>query len=551
VAAARDTAMAAEDMRWWGWGDPDHPPALPGHAIGLLRDEVGMADEPRLPVSLEQVRLPTPALSRTAQRGLGDAVGAARILADHQVRVVHAAGKSYPDLVRQRAGTPESAPDAVVFPESHDHVAAVLAACARLRVAVVPFGGGTSVVGGVAPLRGRHHAVIALDLRKLTGLLDVDRESLLVRVAAGTRGPALEAALAAHRLTLGHFPQSFEYVTIGGCAATRSAGQASTGYGRIDELVRGLRLASPASQLDLAAHPASAAGPDLRELVVGSEGTLGVITEVTLKVRPRPAETHYESLFFETFEQGAQALRLVAQERRAPDVARLSDEEETRLSMALAGPGGFKGRLGRGYIGARGYSGGCLGIFAWEGEPDDVRQRSGDTLTLLRRAGGLPLGSSPGRAWAAGRFAAPYLRDDMLSLGVMVETVETAGRWSGLLELRDLVAAAIRRSLGERGTDPLVMCHISHLYESGASLYFTVIARQHDGHEIDQWQSVKSAATDAIIAGRGTLTHHHGVGRDHAPWLEQEIGRTGIDVLRGLKGRLDPSGVMNPGKLAG
>jgi alkyldihydroxyacetonephosphate synthase len=538
-------------MRWWGWGDPDHVRAFPAQAVDLLREEVGIADQPRPPVALDRVRLPAPGLGRAALRGLSDAVGAARILTDHHVRVVHAAGKSYPDLIRQRAGTPDSAPDAVVFPESHDQIVAVLAACARLRVAVVPFGGGTSVVGGVAPVRGQHHAVISLDLRRLRGLIDVDRESLLARVAAGTRGPALEAALAGHRLTLGHFPQSFEYVTIGGCAATRSAGQASTGYGRIDELVGGLRIAAPSGALDLAAHPASAAGPDLRELIIGSEGTLGVITEVTVRVRPRPAHTHYEAIFFETFAQGAQALRLVAQERRAPDIARLSDEDETRVTMALADDGGTRGKLGRAYIRARGYGGGCLGIFGWEGEDDDVRQRSADTITLLRRAGGLPLGSSPGQAWARGRFAAPYLRDDMLSLGVMIDTVETACRWSGLLALRDQVAAALRQALGDRGTDPLVMCHISHLYESGASLYFTVIARQQDGQEIEQWQAAKSAATDAIIAGGGTLTHHHGVGRDHAPWLEGEIGRTGVDLLRALKTRLDPAGVMNPGKLIG
>jgi alkyldihydroxyacetonephosphate synthase len=542
-------AAIPEDMRWWGWGDPNHAGALPAHVVDLLRDEIGIADEPRPPVELDEVRLPAVAITRGALAGVTAAVGAAGVFTDHHVRVVHAAGKGYADLVRQRAGQPEAAPDAVVFPETHDQVVALLAACARFRVAVVPFGGGTSVVGGVAPLRGRHKAVISVDLRRLSGLVDVDRESLLVRVAAGTRGPALEAALAAHRLTLGHFPQSFEYVSIGGCAATRSAGQASNGYGRIDELVAGLRLASPTEQIDCRPHPASAAGPALRELIVGSEGTLGVITEVTLHVRPRPVETLYEALFFETFEQGAQALRLAAQERRAPDIARLSDEEETRLSMALAGDGGLKGKLGRGYIRARGYAGGALGIFGWEGEADDVRERSGDTLTLLRRAGGLPLGSSPGRAWARGRFAAPYLRDDLFSIGVMVDTVETACRWSGLLALREQITAALRQSLGDRGTQPLVMCHISHLYESGASLYFTVIARQQDGREVDQWQAMKSAATDAIIAGGGTLTHHHGVGRDHAPWLDREIGTGGIELLRAAKARLDPAGVMNPEKL--
>ena len=541
----------ADDMRWWGWGDPDHAPSLPDHAVAFLRAEIGTAEEPRGAVGLDAVRLRPPALRTRAERALVATVGAARVRADHSTRVVHAAGKGYADLVRLRAGAPEAAPDAVVFPESDAQVAALLVACRREGVAVVPFGGGTSVVGGVAPLRGRHHAVISLDLRDVRGVVAVDREALTVHVAAGTRGPALEAELAAHGLTLGHFPQSFEFVSLGGCAATRSAGQASTGYGRIDELVRGLRLRSPAGDVDLAALPASAAGPSLRDLIVGSEGVLGVITELALSVRPRPAETHYEGMFFENFEHGAQALRLVAQERRAPEIARLSDEEETRLSLALAGDGGLKGMAGRGYIRARGYAGRCLAILGWEGEAEDVGRRRTDTLALLRRAGGLPLGTAPGRAWAAGRFAAPYLRDALLDHGVMVETLETAAQWSGLHALRAAIAAALRETLADRGTPPLVLCHISHVYESGASLYFTFLARQEEGREIDQWWAAKSAATEAILAGGGTLTHHHGVGRDHAPWLAREIGGLGVDALQALKRRLDPTGVMNPGKLVG
>jgi alkyldihydroxyacetonephosphate synthase len=536
-------------MRWWGWGDPDRASSVPEPAAALLREEVGMGEDRRGPVALEEVKLPPSGLRPRAQRALEAAVGPGRVVGDHAVRVLHAAGKGYPDLVRLRAGTPEAAPDAVVFPESDEQVGALVRSCGREGVAVVPFGGGTSVVGGVAPVRGRHHAVIALDLRDLRGLGGIDRESLTVVAGAGTRGPALEAELAGHGLTLGHFPQSFEYVTIGGCAATRSAGQASTGYGRIDDLVTGLRLRAPAGELALAALPASGAGPSIRELVVGSEGAFGVITELALRVRPRPEATAYEGMFFETFEAGTQALRLVAQERRAPDIARLSDEEETRLSLALAGDGGIKGLAGRGYIRARGYAGGCLAILGWEGEAEDVGRRRTDSLTLLRRAGGLPLGAAPGRAWAAGRFGAPYLRDDLLDRGVMVETVETAGQWSALPGLREAITAALAETLAARGTPPVVLCHISHLYESGASLYFTFVARQEEGREIDQWWAAKSAAAEAIVAGGGTITHHHGIGRDHASWLGQEVGGLGVDVLRSVKSRLDPAGVMNPGKL--
>ncbi len=536
-------------MRWWGWGRPDQPTAVPEQALALLGAEIGVAAAARPPVALEEVALPRPRLRRPATAALIGVVGAERVRTDHATRVVHAAGKGYADLVRMRAGSPDGAPDAVVFPESDEQVGALLMACRRLGVAVVPFGGGTSVVGGVAPERGRHHAVIALDLRGLDGLAEVDRESLTVRVGAGIRGPALEARLAAHGLTLGHFPQSFEYVSLGGCAATRSAGQAQSGYGRIDDLVSGVRLRSPIGDLDLAALPASGAGPSVRSLVVGSEGVLGVITELSLRVRPRPELTHYEGMFFEGFEQGAQALRLAAQERRAPDVARLSDEEETRLSLTLAGEGGIKGLAGRGYIRARGYAGGCLAILGWEGEAEDVGRRRSDSLAILRRAGGLPLGTSPGRAWAAGRFAAPYLRDGLLTHGVLVETIETAAQWSRVHGLRAAVGRALRESLTGRGTPPLVLCHISHLYESGASLYFTVLARQDEGRELDQWRAAKVAASEAIVGHGGTLTHHHAVGRDHARWLDREVGTVGVEVLKAIKARLDPTGVMNPGKL--
>jgi alkyldihydroxyacetonephosphate synthase len=536
-------------MRWWGWGRPDQPVAVPEQAIALLRAEIGIGAAPRPPVALEEVALPRPRLRRLATAALVGAVGAERVRTDHATRVVHAGGKGYADLVRVRAGSPDGAPDAVVFPESDEQVGAVLAACRRLGVAVVPFGGGTSVVGGVAPERGRHHAVISLDLRGLDGLAEVDRESLTVRVGAGMRGPALEARLAAHGLTLGHFPQSFEYVSLGGCAATRSAGQAQSGYGRIDDLVSGVRLRSPIGDLDLPGLPATGAGPSLRSLVIGSEGVLGVITELSLRVRPRPELTHYEGMFFEGFEQGAQALRLAAQERRVPDVARLSDEEETRLSLALAGEGGIKGLAGRGYIRARGYAGGCLAILGWEGGAEDVGRRRTDSLAILRRAGGLPLGGSPGRAWAAGRFAAPYLRDGLLTEGVLVETIETAAQWSRVHGLRGAVGRALRESLTAGGTPPLVLCHISHLYESGASLYFTFLARQDDGREIDQWWAAKTAASEAILAHGGTITHHHAVGRDHARWLGREVGTVGTEALKAIKARVDPTGVMNPGKL--
>jgi alkyldihydroxyacetonephosphate synthase len=383
----------------------------------------------------------------------------------------------------------------------------------------------------------------------MAAVLELDAQSSTVTVQGGLRAPALERYLGERGLTLGHFPQSFEYVSLGGCAATRSAGQASSGYGAIEKMVLGMRFAAPASDIELPALPASAAGPGLRQLLVGSEGTLGVISELSLRVRPAPRERIYEGVFFEDFLSGTQALRQLAREHALPDVARLSDEAETRMSLALAGSGGAKGRLGRGYLRLRGYGEGCLAILGFEGDGGELASRRRRALELAKGCGGLAVGRSPGEAWLAGRFAAPYMRDDLLTHGVMVETLETATPWSSLPRLHRAVKQAIESALQGCGTPGMVMCHVSHLYETGASLYFTLIAPQREGDELGQWRAVKQAAGEAIVAGGGTITHHHGVGRDHAQWMPREVSAGGVAALRALKAELDPAGIMNPGKL--
>lgn len=559
VSGASSETADAPRMRWWGWGDPRHGAALGEHALTMLRETVGLAGTPRPPVALGSVRLPATRIAEHAIAALRGIVGADGVREDHPERVAHAAGRGYLDLVRLRAGTPSGAPDAVVLPGTHAQLRAVLECCAREDIAVVPFGGGTSVVGGVEPLRDGHCAVVSLDTRRLAEMVALDRRSRIVTVGAGIRAPALERRLARAGLTLGHWPQSFEYVSLGGCAATRSAGQASSGYGGIAAMVKGLRLAAPAGDVALQAMPASAAGPGLRETIVGSEGVLGVIDELSLRVRQAPARRIYEGVMFGDFASGLAALREMAQQHALPDVARLSDPAETRMSMALAGSGGLKGRVGRAYIGARGYgdrskngrrSGErCIAILGFEGEEVEVAARRARALALARAHGGLGLGGSPGKAWLRGRFEAPYLRDDLLTLGVMVETLETATRWSEVPRLHAAVSAAIERALNAQGTPGLIMCHVSHLYETGASLYFTFIARQRLGAEAEQWHAVKRAAGDAIVNGGGTITHHHAVGRDHAPWLAREVGELGVAAIRALKSELDPAGIMNPGKM--
>ncbi len=537
-------------MRWWGWGEDEGALALPPAADSLLRSELSLEDAPRAErMALDDVWLPEPALAAGSRRRLIEVVGEGGLREDRLARVSHAGGKSYPDLVRLRFGAAPGAPDAVVLPGSAEQVAAVLAACAAEDVAVVPFGGGTSVVGGVEALKGDHHAAISLDLSRMDAILALDRTSLTATVEPGILGPELERRLAVQGLTLGHFPQSFEFSTVGGWVATRSVGQASTGYGRVDELVQAVELLAPAGALRTRDVPASAAGPSLRELIVGSEGVLGVITQATLAVRPAPETRHYEAWSFQSFEEGVEAFREMEQADASPDVARLSDEQETRLSKALGSSGGLAERAGNRYLRLRGHREACLAFTGFEGPPDEVARRRGRTAELLRAAGGLSLGTRPGRSWLRGRFAAPYLRDDLLDRGVMVETLETATSWSNLGALHQAVRAALAATLSDRGTPALVMCHVSHLYRSGASLYFMFIARQERGAQLPQWRAAKQAAGDAILAGGGTITHHHAVGRDHAPWMADEVGELGLDVLRSVKEELDPAGIMNPGKL--
>jgi alkyldihydroxyacetonephosphate synthase len=542
------TDPLAPRMRWWGWGVDGHDVPLPKSALALLRDELG-ADGARVePPALERVELLEPALGPRPHARLVAAVGGAHVRDDRLTRIAHAAGRSYPDLVRLRRGRGLTAPDAVAYPADHDEVAEVLAACAQEAVAVVPFGGGTSVVGGVEPLRGPFAAAVSLDLARMSGLRALDVRSELATFAAGTTGPDAERLLGARGLTLGHFPQSFEFSTVGGWAATRSAGQASTGYGRIDELVVALRAATPAGELATLQVPASAAGPDLRELLLGSEGVLGVITEVTLRVRPRPRAQRFDGYSLPGFAAGIEALRALEQSGAAPDLARLSDEEETCLSLALATRPAAS-RLLHAYVQRRGQRAGCLTILGFDGAPSQVARRRARARSVLRRHGAIALGPAPGAAWAKGRFHGAYLRDELMSRGVLVDTLETATSWMALPALHRDVGAALRGALARRGTPAVVMCHVSHLYPTGASLYFTFLARQHLGAELEQWHAAKSSASDAISRAGATITHHHAVGRDHAPWLPAEVGELGIAALRAVKARVDPAGIMNPGKL--
>ncbi|MGV9318801.1 FAD-binding oxidoreductase [Streptomyces sp. NPDC003660] len=525
------------DMLWNGWGDPAKAAPLPDAVAGLLHDLLGVRPSPSTPIALNDLELSEPTLAPAALKDLADAVGSAdHVRTDTESRVRHTRGKSTPDLLRIRAGDLTDVPQAVVLPASHEEVLAVLRACAAHAVAVVPFGGGTSVVGGLAP---QTREFVALDPRRMDALLDLDPVSRTAVLQPGLRGPQAEALLAAQGFTLGHFPQSFEWATVGGFAAARSSGQASAGYGRFDEMVLGLTLATPEGTVETGRAPRSAAGPDLRQLILGSEGAFGVITSVTVRVRPQPEQRLYEGWRFASFAEGTAALRRLAQDGPRPTVLRLSDETESLVGLAQ--PDAIGAALADGGTG-------CLAVTGYEGTPADTARRREEAAAVLRECGGTLVGTEPGERWAHGRYAAPYLRDALLDAGAFAETLETAAFWSRIPELYTAVRTALTDTLTGAGTPPLVMCHISHVYENGASLYFTVVSAQGED-PLTHWTPAKHAANEAILAAGGTISHHHGVGTDHRDWYVREAGPLAVDALRAVKARLDPAGLLNPGVL--
>jgi alkyldihydroxyacetonephosphate synthase len=524
-------------MKWNAWGDPAAAKPLSEGIRSLLKQALGVDGPATAELESDQVRLRPSALSDADREGLSAIVGAEFCTVDDRGRLLRAGGKSTLDLLRRKDSGVQDAPDAVLLPANEDEVAAVLGYCVEQRIAIVPFGGGTSVVGGLDPIRGEFAAVISLDLRRLDQLHALDEVSGEAELGAGLTGPAAERLLGERGFALGHFPQSFQFATIGGFAATRSSGQDSAGYGRFNDMVRGLRTVTPAGVLDLGRAPESAAGPDLRQLILGSEGVFGVITRVRVRVHPVPVATRYEAWSFPDFATGADALRAVVQTGTGPTVIRLSDEAETGVNLATTDS-----------IGEEQITGGCLAITAFEGSEAHVASRHAETRAVLQAAGGTSLGEEPARAWEHGRFNAPYLRDSLLSAGALCETLETATNWSNVPALKAAVTEALTNSLAESGTPALVLCHISHVYPTGASLYFTVVAGQR-GNPIEQWRKAKTAASEAMVRTGATITHHHAVGADHRPWMRDEVGDLGVEVLRAVKATLDPTGILNPGKL--
>jgi len=538
--------MTHEQMRWWGWGPRDAD--LPDGLSELLQSELGVSGEiVSRPPALDDIKIAKTRLDDEFRAALETVVGEKQVRSDLSERIRHARGRSYTDLLALRSGNIHS-PDAVVYPQDAGQVAAILDLCRQHDCVVIPFGGGTSVVGGVNPDPEEKRPTLSLDLTLIAGVIDVDHDSLTATVRAGMCAVDFEEELSRRGLTLGHFPQSYDYATIGGFAAARSAGQASSGYGRFDQMVLGMRCVTPRGEISVAPHPSTASGPSVMQLLMGSEGTLGVITEVTVRVHRKSAQPHYEGWTFPTFVDGLQAFRELSQSGVVPDVMRLSDEEESRVATRTAQTEGLASTLSKVYLRAHGQSHGCIAIIGWDRDVNAQTARREAASRVLGRSGGVPLGGRPGKSWLQGRFEAPYLRDALLDRGVLAETLETATTWTNLQRVWRDVRQALASSLGESGTRPIIGAHASHVYPMGACLYFTVLAKQSDD-PVAQWNNAKRVATDAILQAGATLTHHHGVGRDHVPWMEREIGPTALQTLRAVKSDLDPTAMMNPGVL--
>ncbi|MBN1344026.1 MAG: FAD-binding oxidoreductase [Phycisphaerae bacterium] len=541
---------------WAAWGRSGHAVRLDDRPalLAFLNEQLGGLDMPIPPMPLNEIAVPPTRLTSDDLDALAGVVGPDRVDATNPGRAIHSVGKSYRDMVSAFRGTLSRFTDAVIYPRHEHDVANLLAAAAAADLAVVPFGGGTSVVGGVEPRQGAHRAVLTLDLVDLDHVR-IDHLAQTADIGAGAFGPAIEDVLNGEGLTLGHFPQSFEFSTFGGWVATRGAGQQSTTYGKIEDMVQAVRIATPQGLIATRLTPASAAGPSVLQQIVGSEGVLGVITSGTARVRPLPECVRFKAYFLPGWRDGIDFLRQMLQCGLRPSVVRLSDPVETRWLMKTSSDkAGLIRQVGKAYlkhvIQRRGFDPDriCLCLLSFEGAPAHVRADCRQAAGLASRFRAVALGSSPGQSWKRERFSLPYFRDDLMARGVMVDTLETATLWSNVEPLDRAVRHAITSGIDAGQARGAVMAHVSHVYRAGASLYYTFLARHNGNDALDQWQRIKTAANRAIADNGGTLSHHHGIGYEHQP-LAAENGPLAVQALKALKATLDPTALMNPEKL--
>lgn len=525
--------------RWNGWGDDTIAVPLGEGALAFLRGAIGAGTAPRdavfdaLCASLPPGRLPPHAL----------------VDASAPARLAHAAGQSLQDWLRLRYGRIDAAPDGVAYPESADDVRTLLRWAAAHDVAIVPYGGGTSVAGHLDVVGAR--PTLCIDMARMRALVSLDEEAQLAVFEAGVAGPDLEAQLRAHGYTLGHFPQSFDYSTLGGWVVTRSSGQQSLRYGRIEQLFAGGRVETPSGTLAIPTFPASAAGPDLRELVLGSEGRLGILTEAAVRISRLPPYEAFHAVFFPDWHGAERAVRMIVQARLGLSMLRLSNATETATMLTLAGHGRQVALLET-WLKLRGAGGDkCMLLVGASGEKAQARAALKAALALARRDGGVHAGRGLGERWKRNRFRNVYLRNSAWAHGYAIDTVETALDWPRVTPAMHAIERAAHGALARDGERVHAYTHLSHLYPQGASVYSTFIWRLAGDFDADlaRWRQLKTAVSEAIVGSGGTISHQHGVGRDHAPWLAHEKGELGMAALRTLFREFDPDGRMNPGKL--
>jgi alkyldihydroxyacetonephosphate synthase len=535
-------AVASERrFKHWGWGyeDQQPPPAELREAAAAIRSHLGFEPaEVEEPAPLEAIDVPAPRLSPPAPL-------AGLCSSDPHERVTHALGKGYRDLVRAFRGRIDHPPDVVARPRDEREVEAVLAWCANAGAAAIPFGGGTSVVGGVEPRVGDgYEGTVSIDLRALDRVLEVDPVSRAARIQAGAAGPVLEGQLRPEGLTMRHFPQSFEFSTLGGWIATRAGGHFATRLTHVDDLVESVRAITPSGEWESRRLPGSGAGPSPDRLLIGSEGILGVITEAWVRLQSRPTFRTSASVRFQTFEAGAAAVRALSQSGLEPSNCRLLEGREAVITGAATDERALL---------VLGFESADHPLDAWMGRALEIcGEHGGESSGVRHRREGETGGNGGGdeaAGWRAAFLAAPYVRDTMIAAGVFSETFETAITWDRLdsfvREVRERAESALREISGA-GT---VTCRFTHVYPDGAAPYFTMLAPAMRGGELDQWDAVKAAASDAVIAAGGTITHHHAVGRDHRPWYDRQRPDPFARALRAAKAELDPAGILNPGVL--
>lgn len=548
-------------MKWWGWGDEtesftheDKPELGPFLRRALEIDVTRISSRP---VPFAELDIPDFALTADLRAALERAVGEQWVSTSTLDRVVHARGKSLRDLVRHRRGELGRLPDVVVRPAEEADVCALMEAAIEADAVVIPFGGGTSISGSLEAQPSEARSVISVDLGRMDRVLEIDERSQLARVQAGALGPRLERQLNARGWTVGHFPDSFTHSTLGGWIATRSSGMQSDKYGDVAHLTRGLRLVSPVGTLSIRPVPSTSTGPSVREMALGSEGRLGIITEATVQVHRVPPCRTILGYLFPSWADGLAAMAELAASDVSPSLTRVSDAPETVFSFAnrktptavdLIQSFGLSQYLKR----VRGFdlAAMCLSFIGYEGTARRVAAQRIAVGRIVARHGAVCIGKGPGVLYDQKKFDTPYIRDYLLDRGALADVSETAAPWSLLPAVYERVMGSARQAFADLGASGYIMCHLSHSYHAGACLYFTFgfkPGRERD--ELEQYGIIKSAIQQEFVDGGATLSHHHAVGTEHAQWLQQDISAPGVAMLRALFDGIDPGANLNPGKI--